>query len=48
MSLLPDPNSDLIPSFNFLVWFYCSLLAASVPVLIPALQFGFVFRLWDK
>lgn len=34
--------------FDFGVWFYCSLLAAAVPVMIPALQFGFVFRLWDQ
>ena len=34
--------------FEFGIWFYCSLLAAAVPVMIPALQFGFVFRLWDQ
>ena len=34
--------------FEFGVWFYCSLLAASIPVLIPTLQFGLIFKLWDQ
>lgn len=34
--------------FEWNVWVYCSLLAASVPILIPALQFGFIFRIWDQ
>ena len=34
--------------FEFNVWLYCSCLAASIPILIPALQFGLVFRLWDQ
>ncbi len=39
-------NEDL--DFEWNVWVYCSLLAISVPILIPALQFGFIFKLWDK
>jgi len=34
--------------FESAVWLYCSALAAAIPVLIPALQFGIVFRLWDQ
>jgi hypothetical protein len=34
--------------FESAVWLYCSALAAAIPVLIPALQFGVVFRLWDQ
>ena len=30
------------------VWLYSSALAAAVPVMIPALQFGFVYKIWDK
>ena len=30
------------------VWFYSSALAAAVPVMIPALQFGFIYKIWDK
>lgn len=30
------------------VWFYCSALAAAVPVMIPALQFGLIYKIWDK
>lgn len=41
-------SSSSIFDFEFGVWFYCSLLAAAVPVMIPALQFGMVFRLWDQ
>ncbi|TRY68245.1 hypothetical protein TCAL_05104 [Tigriopus californicus] len=36
------------PDFDFNVWLYCSLLAGMIPILIPALQFGFIFRLWDQ
>ncbi len=35
-------------SYELGSWFYCSLLAIAVPVMIPAIQFGVVFRLWDQ
>ena len=35
-------------NFDFNVWLYCSMLAAAIPVLIPTLQFGFIFKIWDK
>lgn len=35
-------------NFDLSVWLYCSALAAIVPVLIPALQFGVIFKIWDK
>ena len=34
--------------FEQSVWFYSSALAAAVPVMIPALQFGFIYKIWDK
>jgi hypothetical protein len=34
--------------FELTVWFYCSALAAAVPVMIPALQFGLVYTIWDQ
>ena len=34
--------------FEQCVWFYSSALAAAVPVMIPALQFGFIYKIWDK
>lgn len=33
--------------FEFMVWMYTSALAAFIPILIPGLQFGLVFRIWD-
>ena len=29
-------------------WLWCTGLAILVPILIPAVQFGFVFRIWDR
>jgi hypothetical protein len=29
-------------------WLWCTALAMLVPILIPAVQFGFVFRIWDR
>ena len=34
--------------YEWKVWIYCSLLAASVPIIIPAVQFGYIFNLWAK
>ena len=30
------------------VWLYCSALAAAVPVMLPVLQFGLIYKIWDK
>jgi hypothetical protein len=35
-------------TFEWSVWVYCSLLAAFIPIIIPAVQFGYIFKLWDK
>lgn len=34
--------------FEDFVWLYCSALAVSIPIIIPTVQFGVIFRLWDK
>ena len=34
--------------YEWKVWIYCSLLAASAPIIIPAVQFGYIFNLWAK
>ncbi len=39
---------DNLIDFDTSVWLYCSALAAAVPVIIPAVQFGFVYRLWEQ
>ena len=36
------------PIYDWKVWIYCSFLAAAVPIIIPAVQFGYVFNLWKK
>ena len=34
--------------YEWKVWLYCSLLAASIPIIIPAVQFGYIFNLWSQ
>ena len=34
--------------YEWKVWIYCSLLAATVPIIVPAVQFGYIFNLWSK
>ena len=34
--------------YEWKVWIYCSLLAATVPIIIPAVQFGYIFNIWSK
>ena len=29
-------------------WLYCSAFAICVPILIPTIQFGLIFRIWDQ
>ena len=36
------------PIYDWKVWIYCSFLAAAVPIIIPAVQFGYVFNLWKQ
>ena len=44
----PSGNQeDFDPYFEWKVWFYCSCLAASVPIIIPAVQFGYIYNIWS-
>ena len=45
----PSPSQPLAAfHFDAGVWLYCSALAVAVPVLLPALQFGFIYRIWAE
>ena len=45
---MADPAGGGMLDFDTSVWLYCSALALAVPVMVPALQFGFVYRLWAE
>lgn len=41
-------EDDVKPvDYEWKVWIYCSLLAAAVPIIIPAVQFGYIYNLWS-
>ena len=44
-SLMDDADPQ---NYEWKVWLYCSLLAASIPIIIPAVQFGYIFNLWSQ
>ena len=42
-------SNEINPAdYEWKVWVYCSLLAASIPVLIPTVQFGYIYNLWSR
>ena len=48
MNTVFDESDSAPVLYEWKVWIYCSLLAASAPIIIPAVQFGYIFNLWAK
>ena len=46
MKKMIQPKSGGDGDYN--VWIYCTALGLLIPILIPALQCGVIFRIWDR
>ncbi len=43
-----DPMKAKMGETETNTWLYCTALGILVPILIPSIQFGLIFRIWDR